>query len=292
MDATIKSAFWSDPRIEELDAAGKLAALWLVTNSQRDLLGFTRSTPRRFSFETGLDPHHIEAPCHTLPTSFQAPSEGVYFAVNFLRHQFGQGGQLSLNNNVIKAAIRKAKTLPSPLQDAFLRAYPELTKAVREKRPDAADAEAPSKPLGRDQSSAEQSMAEHKPEGEPERETTAGDRKLAEKLVAACPRPDLTIKAINAALKCLIRHRGAYTFEEILEAVEASTKAVKEWPEDERVTYTPEASRYFGDDLWRKAPESWQSRRQARKQAKQHDGATLQTGSGRTFEVLTLEDPQ
>jgi hypothetical protein len=251
MDATVKAAFWSDPRVEELNAEGKLAALWLITNSQRDLLGFTRSTTRRFTFETGLEAEHLEAPCKALPSSFQAPSEGVFFSVNFLRHQFGQGGEISLRNKVIQSAIKKAKTLPCPLQGAFLKAYPELVEAVLGDPGEAAAAEAPCKPL------------------------------------AACPRPDLTIKAIAAALKCIIRHRGAIDFDEILEAVKANADAVKAWPEDERIAYTPEATTYFEQDLWRKAPESWQSRRQARKTATDPVRPTLSnTGTGRTFKLL------
>ena len=291
MDATIKAAFWSDPRVEELDAEGKLAALWLLTNSQRDLLGFTRATGRRFTFETGLAPSALEAPCKALPSSFQAPSEGVFFSVNFLRHQFGQGGEISLRNKVIQSAIKKAKTLPSPLQGAFLKAYPELTEEVLQETEKAAAAQAPSKPLGRDQSRAEhkQSKEEQSGKGERERETT--DRQLAEKLVAACPRPDLTIKAIAAAQQCLIRHRGAIEFPEILEAVQKSTAAVREWPEDERITYTPEAARYFAEDHWRKSPDSWKSRRQARRAASNPVQPTLSTGSGRKFKLLDDIEP-
>ena len=203
----------------------------------------------------------------------------------------GQGGEISLRNKVIQSAIKKAKTLPSPLQGAFLKAYPELTEEVLQETEKAAAAQAPSKPLGRDQSRAEhkQSKEEQSGKGERERETT--DRQLAEKLVAACPRPDLTIKAIAAAQQCLIRHRGAIEFPEILEAVQKSTAAVREWPEDERITYTPEAARYFAEDHWRKSPDSWKSRRQARRAASNPVQPTLSTGSGRKFKLLDDIEP-
>lgn len=290
MDATIKSSFWSDPRVEELDAQGKLAALWLMTNSQRDLLGFTRATGRRFQFETGLDPLELQAPCKVLPSSFQAPSEGVYFCVNFLRHQFGQGGEISLRNKVIQSAIKKAKTLPSPLQGAFLNAYPELTQSVLRDQTEAAAADPPCKPLTRDQSRAEhkQSRAEHEPK-EGETEGKPSDRQLAEKLVAASPRPDMTMSALEAARRCLIRHRGSIEFDKILEAVTTATKAVKAWPEDERITFTPEATRFFGDDLWRKAPDSWKSRRAARKSTR--SAGIDMNETSRSFDVLELETP-
>lgn len=289
MDATVKSSFWSDPRVEELSAEGKLAALWLMTNSQRDLLGFTRATARRFQFETGLDASHLEAPCKALPSSFKAPSDGVFFCVNFLRHQFGQGGEISLRNKVIQSAIKKAKTLPSPLQGAFLDAYPELTQSVLRDQTDAAAADPPSKPLGRDQSRAEhkQSRAEQSPK-EGKTEGKPSDRQLAEKLVAACPRPDLTIGAIDAAIGTIVRHRGSIEFSEILAACQAATQAVKQWPADERVTYTPEAAKFFREDLWRKAPESWQSRRQARKSTKSNGIDMNETN--RPFDVLTFDD--
>src|SRR5690606_34717808 len=109
----------------------KLALVWLLSNPARDLLGVTHVSPRRFIFETGLSISDLQGACEALPGSFKGLPNNWYFAVNFLRHQCGgKGGQLSEKNNVIKAAIRQAKTLQSPLRAAFVEAYPELSKSI------------------------------------------------------------------------------------------------------------------------------------------------------------------
>lgn len=126
MDSVIKSSFWTDTRVEEQPAEIKLAILWLISNPARDLCGFTRISNKRFEFETGLSHEFLEGACKALPSSFQKFGKDTYFAVNFLRHQFGKGGSLSLGNKVIVAAARHGAKLPAALQEAFYAAYPEL----------------------------------------------------------------------------------------------------------------------------------------------------------------------
>ena len=135
MDAYIRAAFWTDQRIEDLDPEAKLAALWIITNPSRDLCGFTSVSNKRFTFEIGLAPAVLQQLCKALPSSFYAPSKGVVFAVNFLRHQFGKGGHISPGNKVIIAATRHARSLPQPLTTAFFQAYPELLKEEENQDP-------------------------------------------------------------------------------------------------------------------------------------------------------------
>lgn len=169
MDAKIKSTFYSDSRVENLDAAQKFSLLWALTQTGRDLLGFSTVTHRRFIFETSLpDLTPLLTACQALPTSFQIilptdtpstlqapstplpshfpstshpqapfkplppPSSFIVFCRNFLRHQFGKGGTLNLRNHVITSVIRTAATLPGTLQQAFIEAYPELKDPILE----------------------------------------------------------------------------------------------------------------------------------------------------------------
>lgn len=126
MDATIKATFWTDPKIEAQPYEIKFACLWLITNPARDLCGFTTVSNRRFTFETGLTPDFLDALSIPLRSSFAKVDEHTFFAVNFLRHQFGKGGRLNVKNKVLVAAGRLADKLPERQRAAFFEAYPEL----------------------------------------------------------------------------------------------------------------------------------------------------------------------
>jgi hypothetical protein len=73
MDPKITSQIWSNQCFDEADVEGKLAALWLITNEQVDLLGYCNLNKRRFVFETRLT---IEA----LAKGFAAVGQGVLAA--------------------------------------------------------------------------------------------------------------------------------------------------------------------------------------------------------------------
>lgn len=188
MHTALSSEFWTDPRIEALDAGEKLAALWLMSNPSRDLLGFTKASDRRFQFETDLPPTTLQGVIKALPTTFQAPSEGVYFAAKFLRRQYGKGGKISPQNNVIRSAIRHAKTLPTPLRGAFLKAYPELEKHIAEGAGAPPQAEGGAKPPPSPHSIPFHSTPSKKEEGNDlvsEREDSAGQ--IAARVMALRP---------------------------------------------------------------------------------------------------------
>lgn len=89
------------------------------------------------------------------------------------------------------------------------------------------------------------------------------DSILATRLVDACPTPGHTAPALDAALDCLRRHPGR--FDDILRATATATAAIRQWPEDERITYRPSAAKFFRDDLWLLPADQWASRREAKK---------------------------
>lgn len=126
MNATIKSSFWTDDRLEETSPEIKLAVLWLITNPARDLCGFVRVSNKRFTFETGLPASSLDGASKAMPSSIRKLSGGVWFVANFLRHQFGKGGLLNGKNKVLIAARRHAESLPSAMLEVFQESYPEL----------------------------------------------------------------------------------------------------------------------------------------------------------------------
>lgn len=91
----------------------------------------------------------------------------------------------------------------------------------------------------------------------------ADARRRAEALVSACPFPDLTTTALEAAAACLGRHPDI-PFEDILAACQRITALYREWPENERIAFRSTAERFFREDHWRKSEDAWRSRRAAR----------------------------
>ncbi|RYD32312.1 MAG: hypothetical protein EOP87_13095, partial [Verrucomicrobiaceae bacterium] len=128
MHSVIKSSFWADASIESMSPDEKLALIWLFSNPALDLCGFTRTTPRRFHFETGLDISVLDSACGKMGSSVAMPGDGVYFSRKFIRHQFGKGGRVSLANLVVKAAVKTAEMYPEHLRELFFADYPEFNE--------------------------------------------------------------------------------------------------------------------------------------------------------------------
>jgi hypothetical protein len=295
MDAKINSSFWADAGVENLPPQQKLALLWLMTNSSRDLLGFVSVTARRFIFETGLDSlHPLQGACEALPRSFQviptptrppsihlrsplqAPSiplaspfedpHGVtIFITNFLRHQFGAGGNISLQNKVIVSAIKRAATLPTPPQQLFVEAYPELREAISDAIHEAQtrpERKAASKGLPSPSEGviAEQQQHIESSPGDNDSESSQAERtnaELAEMLCSIHPKHALTGPALAAAAQALKRHQ----FEDILAGTTRYAEAVATWTEAERIQFVTNPERFFSEDTWRQPAENWKSRK-------------------------------
>lgn len=252
MDSYVKASFWTDERIENLGPAEKLAALWLITNTGRDLLGFSQVTARRFCFETGLaDTSPLEGACKGLPTSFKLIGGNVYFAVNFLRHQFGKGGRISLKNNVIRAVIRHAKTLPEAMQGAFLTAYPELAEFVLESSQNAHENEPPSNPLPRGRE--EKSSVEKR--GEVKNEEGFGEKQAdLASIVGAYPRREGVQEALGHVSASV--RRGSDP-EAILTGTRAIAAVIGQLPSGHLNAFVVSAAKFFQNERWRDDPQTW-----------------------------------
>jgi hypothetical protein len=252
MDPVVKGSFWTDSRIEELDANHKLAALWLITNPARTLLGFSQTSTKRFLLDTSLSIHALEGVCKALPSSFEGLPGGWYFARNFLRHQFGgKGGQLALNNKVIIAAIRQAKTLPSPLQAVFLEAYPELLESIIGTPSETSPFEGGPHGVTTTTTSGETS-GEDLPEGGAG-ETIAGTI-APETIVAAYPRREATAECLRTVAAHI---RAGHSPAAMLHGTREIAAAISHLPSGHLNAYVLSAPKFFRDLRWQDDPSTW-----------------------------------
>ena len=125
MKTCITEQFWTDPEIEELGPDEKLALLWVMSNPNCNLCGFTKYSNRRFEFETGLSASSLERACQGLIKGFTTPSKGFVWSRNFVAYQFGRGPALA-RKNMAKSIVKNLEKMPSELQEIFLKEYPEL----------------------------------------------------------------------------------------------------------------------------------------------------------------------
>lgn len=235
--------------MEESTAEVKLAALWLISNPARDLCGFTTVSNKRFTFETGLDARALEGASEGLPSSIRKLPGGVWFVVNFLRHQFGKGGRLSLKNNVIVSAARHASKLPEPLRRAFFEAYPELLEIAPHGSVNGNHFEAPSKGVTPN------------PEGVRVRvrvgvqEKGCGEKPIDPlSIVQAYPRREGDMAALTA-LKESIR-KGADP-DVILTGTRAIAAVIPSLPSGHLNAFVVSSAKFFQGERWRDDPATW-----------------------------------
>lgn len=129
MKPFIDSAFWSDPDVEASKAGVKLAALWLITNSQTSLLGICGASTARFEFETGLKSEALESALQALPRAFKRFGS-VVFVRNYVRHQFGTGDKLVRNNFFVALKSQFLSVKDDDLRGFILAEYPEFEQAL------------------------------------------------------------------------------------------------------------------------------------------------------------------
>jgi hypothetical protein len=130
MKPFIDSAFWSDPDIECSKAGVKLAALWLITNSQTSLLGICGASIPRFEFETGLKHEALESALQALPRAFKRFGTLVFIR-NYVRHQFGTGEKLTRNNFFVALKSQFLSVKDENLREFILSEYPEFQQALQ-----------------------------------------------------------------------------------------------------------------------------------------------------------------
>lgn len=157
MKPLLDPAFWSDPEIEANKPGVKLAALWLITNSQTSLLGVCGASVTRFKFETGLPEEALQRALEALPRSFTKIGN-VVFVRNYIRHQFGTGDKLTRNNFFVALKSLFLSVKDEELRNAILKEYPEFEQALQRA------CEGLSKPKERIGKERKEGSAEGKPE--------------------------------------------------------------------------------------------------------------------------------
>lgn len=130
MKPLIDQAFWSDPDIEGSKAGVKLAALWLITNSQTNLIGICGASMGRFEFETGLKSEALTSALEALPRAFVKVGS-VIFVRNYIRHQFGSGDKLKRNNFFVALKSLFLSIKDEALKSLVLQEYPEFEEALQ-----------------------------------------------------------------------------------------------------------------------------------------------------------------
>jgi len=250
MDPKLKSTIWEDERVEKLTHVQFRAFMWLLSNSTRDLCGITRISDKHFTRYSGLPITSLQGACKVLGASIQTPLPGTYFLTNFLRHQFGAGGEISPKNLVVKGAIKRARTYPEALRRAFFEAYPEFP-------PDplgyTSGEDAAASPLeGEEKRRTEQSITENSSYSSPD--------PWPQRLFEAYPRQSHHRDSITAITACIIRQKGNHTPEAILAGTKAIAEVVAKWPASERNKFVPTAVKFFEADRWLDDPATWNSR--------------------------------
>lgn len=169
MSPKIHSRLWKDEDFWQLDAAGKVAFLWLLTNGETNNCGHLLLSPRQFTSDTGLDPKGVVELGKTLPRAFVRDGNHLWLR-NFMRHQWSPG-ERGPNSKMWKGLINAITAMPETLRAECLREYPEFYAGVAAItapwKPLASPLEAPSHPpsplqapcKGPEQSRAEQSRA-------------------------------------------------------------------------------------------------------------------------------------
>lgn len=125
MSPKIHPSFWSDTDIERQPSEVKLALLWLITNSQTNIIGICSASPMRFSFETGLKPEALQRAIEALPRTLLMKRDSVLI-LSFIRHQFGTGDKLK-RNNIWRSICAAYLDIKEPeIRNLLLQEYPEF----------------------------------------------------------------------------------------------------------------------------------------------------------------------
>ena len=275
--------------MEQLTKDQKFAIVWLLTNAWRDLCGFTQVTPRRFTFDTELPIGVLDEACRKMGPSFRVLPGGIYFATRFVRHQFGKGGDISLKNNIVKAATRHAMALPATLRDAFFAAYPELAGDL-DASPHEDDGERvshetarplspfPSKPSPSPSEKTEPLRVEKEQEKEKEQVkgneeaispvgvTTAGEDAPSSSpppqqqpwdpvsIAGLYPRRQAVQEAVMHIARAIAEGVDPRT---IAEGTRAIAAVIRQLPSGHLNAYVPSAGRFFEKRRWEDDPQTW-----------------------------------
>lgn len=294
MNATLKPSFWSDRRLESLTKDHKYALIWLITNANRDLCGFTEVSARHFTLETDLPLSTLNEACAGSGGNFKALPDNIYFVRRFLRHQFGCGGRISQANKVIKAAVKRVNSMPQEMADAFYEAYPELSgermtdaDSYQPASPEAMVpyVDSPSiphpSPILNDPCPDSRVTTEQEKEQEQEKPRTEGNGVALSTMDAveaadasisnegsghASPPPDAATiaslyprrQSVQEAMRHISRHIMAGADPRaIADGTRAIAAVIRQLPSGHLNAYVPSAEKFFANRRWEDDPQTW-----------------------------------
>jgi hypothetical protein len=116
---SVQTRFWEDPFVEELSPSEKLLFIYLLTNSQTNLIGIYEVSLKRIAYDTGLGKDTIEKAFKRFEKFGKAIYIDNYVILpNFLKNQ-------SLNNNMQRGAIKEWEDVPKWLKVKVLENHSE-----------------------------------------------------------------------------------------------------------------------------------------------------------------------
>ena len=123
----IKSSFWSDPYIENLNPIEKMLYLYFLTNDKTNLIGIYELSIRRMAFQTGIESKKLVAILKKFEEHKKIAYKNNYvFILNFLKHQ-------NLNNSNIKKGIeREYIALPEDCKEYAIGIYETYKGHIRD----------------------------------------------------------------------------------------------------------------------------------------------------------------
>ena len=123
----IKSSFWSDSYIENLNPIEKMLYLYFLTNDKTNLIGIYELSIKRMSFQTGIDAKKILSILAKFETDKKILYKNNYvFIANFLKHQ-------NLNNSNIKKGVeREYIALPEECKEYIRGIYESYKGHIRD----------------------------------------------------------------------------------------------------------------------------------------------------------------
>ena len=171
MSPKIHSRLWKDEDFWQLDAAGKVTFLWLITNGETNNCGHLVFSARQFTSDTGLDPKGVQNLTKALARALVVDGQNLWLR-NYMRHQWSPG-ERGPNSKMWKGLVNAIASMPEALREECLREYPEfyagvaaiyapckaLTSPLQGPSCDGSHLQGPCKALTRGQSRAEQSRA-------------------------------------------------------------------------------------------------------------------------------------
>lgn len=264
MKTLIEPDFWSDPNIEEIEAEEKLALLWLMTNSRRDLCGFVEISKRRFEFETALSFESLSRACEGVGKGFEEIKEGLYWVRNWVGKQIGRGEALK-RNNVGKSMVRQLSKLPEALQETFLEEYPECIEMLEELHQKQSskgnESGAAAKPLSTPPQGVGKGEGKDKDRiGKVQGEGVSTCGPMIEQIAKAYPKQSHFRETREAIAAAIDRAGGGEdAAQRILEGTKAIADKLREWSVPERQRYAPTPPNFFNGDRWADDPKAFES---------------------------------